>query len=555
MTDYALSDTIYKMFTTRAFGTGIPTVLAGSPVVSVYENDNLTEITTGVVLTVDHDGVVGLNRVVITATGGNGFEVDKDYNLVITTGTVASVSVVGEVVGSFSINRSASKAGSIVAGTFGAGAIDAAAIAANAIGASELATDAIGAAQIGADAITAAKIADDAIAAEHLATGAIVAATFAAGAIDAAAIATDAIGAPEFAQAAADKIWATATRTLTSSGDNPTLMQSTTITGLVSQTVFNLVAGSADNDAYNGALVVLTDVSTSTQKAIGVVSDYLGSAKTVTLVTAPIFTIANTDNIDIIAAVGASDVTLADGSFTAAKWAASAIDASAIAANAITAGKIATGAITAAKFAADAITSTVVADNFITAAKINADAITAAKVAAGTIDAATFAAGAINAAAIATDAGAKIRGSTTGTADSGSTTTLVDNALTEANDYWKGARVRFTGGTLAGQSRIITGFVAASDTITFSPAVTTAVVTHAYEIEFDTDPWVRVLGNTTWSASAIAQITVAVNSGKISGLATTTSTLRDSEDAANLVVATVDADGNRSAVTVTPPAD
>ncbi len=48
-----------------------------------------------------------------------------------------------------------------------------------------------------------------------LATGVIAAGSFTAGAVDAAAIATDAIGANEFAQAAADKVWSSATRTLT----------------------------------------------------------------------------------------------------------------------------------------------------------------------------------------------------------------------------------------------------------------------------------------------------------------------------------------------------
>lgn len=49
-------------------------------------------------------------------------------------------------------------------------------------------------------------------------TGAITAGAFTAGAIDAAAIAADAIGSAEFAQAAADKVWASAARTLTSLG-------------------------------------------------------------------------------------------------------------------------------------------------------------------------------------------------------------------------------------------------------------------------------------------------------------------------------------------------
>ena len=70
-----------------------------------------------------------------------------------------------------------------------------------------------------------------------------------------------------------------------------------------------------------------------------------------------------------------------------------------------------------------------------------------------------------------------------GTADSGSTTTLVDAALTEADtDYWAGVRVLFTSGNLAGQVREITAFTPGSDQITFSPATTQAVATHTYRI-------------------------------------------------------------------------
>lgn len=48
-----------------------------------------------------------------------------------------------------------------------------------------------------------------------VASGGIAAASFAAGAIDATAIATDAIGSAEFSQAAADKVWSTTTRAVT----------------------------------------------------------------------------------------------------------------------------------------------------------------------------------------------------------------------------------------------------------------------------------------------------------------------------------------------------
>lgn len=107
MRDRTVGETFYIAFTTRAFATGIPTQLAGSPVISAYEDAGLTQITAGLTLGVDHDSVTGLNMITVVATGGNGFEAGKDYQLVITAGTVGGVSVVGEVVGQFSLGLSA----------------------------------------------------------------------------------------------------------------------------------------------------------------------------------------------------------------------------------------------------------------------------------------------------------------------------------------------------------------------------------------------------------------------------------------------------------------
>lgn len=105
--DRTLGETFYILFTTRRFTTGVPFTLAGTPVVSAYEDAGTTEITAGITLGVDHDGVTGLNLLTIVATGGNGFGTGQDYSLVITTGTIDSVSVVGEVVGAFSLGLSA----------------------------------------------------------------------------------------------------------------------------------------------------------------------------------------------------------------------------------------------------------------------------------------------------------------------------------------------------------------------------------------------------------------------------------------------------------------
>lgn len=105
--DRRLGDTIDFKFTTRQ-STGAPTTLAGSPAVACYVGNGTTEITAGITLTVDFDSRTGLNHVRIVASGGNGFATATDVEVVITAGTVNSVSVVGEVVGTFSIeNRSA----------------------------------------------------------------------------------------------------------------------------------------------------------------------------------------------------------------------------------------------------------------------------------------------------------------------------------------------------------------------------------------------------------------------------------------------------------------
>jgi len=135
--------------------------------------------------------------------------------------------------------------------------------------------------------------------------------------------------------------------------------------------------------------------------------------------------------------------------------------------------------------------------------------------ASASITASTFAANALNAAALATDAVNEIRdailadstpfnGATIaaieadtqdiqsrlpgplskGTADSGSTTTMVDAARTETNtDHWKGTWLRMTSGGNAGITRLVTAFDPATDTITVSPAFPVTVAAgHTYDL-------------------------------------------------------------------------
>lgn len=102
--DLKLGDTVHVKFTTVGTS-GAPTQLAGSPVISAYPTNNPTQLTAGITLTVDFDGVTGLNHVAVVASTGNGYLAATDYTLVITTGTVGGTSVVGYDVASFSIEH------------------------------------------------------------------------------------------------------------------------------------------------------------------------------------------------------------------------------------------------------------------------------------------------------------------------------------------------------------------------------------------------------------------------------------------------------------------
>lgn len=192
----------------------------------------------------------------------------------------------------------------------------------------------------------------------------------------------------------------------------------------------------------------------------------------------------------------------------------------------------------------------------------------------------------------------------TGTADSGTTTTMVDAGLTQADtDYWNGAWVIFTSGNISGQCRRITAFDPATDTITFTPAVTQAVSTQNFVIlpsidipaaVWDADATAHQGAGTfgfevgdpaDWGDTSIRDTLDAIQTsmpnagaiaagimaevvegaisvgdsfrlwnaalgGKASGLGTTTAVFRDLGDTKNRISATVDVDGNRSVVTL-----
>jgi hypothetical protein len=84
-----------------------------------------------------------------------------------------------------------------------------------------------------------------------------------------------------------------------SGGTNPNVLVDTTIATVTDQTHIILTAGSNDNDAYKDQAIVVYDASDSDYPSVRVVSAYTGATKTVTLDTAPDFTMVDGDGSKI----------------------------------------------------------------------------------------------------------------------------------------------------------------------------------------------------------------------------------------------------------------
>jgi hypothetical protein len=102
--DYAEDATVDFTFTSRQFSTGAPFTLA-SGALAVYKANSDAQSTAGITLTANFDSVTGLNHVRIDLSADAFYATGADYSVVLTAGTVDSVSVVGETVGTFSIEH------------------------------------------------------------------------------------------------------------------------------------------------------------------------------------------------------------------------------------------------------------------------------------------------------------------------------------------------------------------------------------------------------------------------------------------------------------------
>ncbi len=106
--DFDTSSVVYFKFTTFRPSTGAPFTLAGTPALSVYKDASTTQSTSGITLTADFDAVTGLNHVAVdTSADGTFYSAGSFFDVVITTGTVDSVSAVGVVVGRFTLRKTA----------------------------------------------------------------------------------------------------------------------------------------------------------------------------------------------------------------------------------------------------------------------------------------------------------------------------------------------------------------------------------------------------------------------------------------------------------------
>lgn len=104
MPEYRPGATAYLWFNTHQ-ADGTPISLADSPAVALYKNNAPSPITTGVTLTTDFAGIVGLNLVTVVMSNAL-YAIGSDFTAYMTAGTVDTVSVVGAIVGYFCVLNS-----------------------------------------------------------------------------------------------------------------------------------------------------------------------------------------------------------------------------------------------------------------------------------------------------------------------------------------------------------------------------------------------------------------------------------------------------------------
>ena len=431
-------------------------------------------------------------------------------------------------------------AGAITTATFGAGAINAAAIGADAITAAKIATGAIDADALATDAVTeiqaavAAGSVASVVGAVGSVTGAVGSVTGAVGsvagnvggnvvgtvasvvgavgsvtaavttgaisanAVNASALAADAVAeiaaaisspsAATIAAAVADEALSGHT-TAGSLGEALLRLRSTILgSGTLQSELVLSASASSDSQAYRGALLIPTG-GTGAGQGGKLIATYNGTTKAYTTY-ANFGTALDGTTTYVILAVSDYSRYVGDllGSVTS------------LGAGAITASSISSGAITAAKFAAGAITATVIATDAIDADALAADAVTEIQ--------------------------------------SGLATA---SALAVVAAYVDELETRLTSGRAAALDFLDVAVSSRLATAGYTAAPTAAQ--NALELLDTQQVKSRTLRDT------LARI-AATSHGKISGMAAGTPSFRHQDDSADAVTAVVDADGNRTSVTL-----
>jgi hypothetical protein len=325
--DYALGDTIYCKFGTVRPSTGASFTLAGTPVVSAYPDASTTQLTAGITLTVDFDGVTGMNHLTVVASGGNGYATGTFYSLQITTGTVDSISVTGQEVCSFSLGKVSALRPATPGRTV---VVDAAGLAdANAV---KLGPTGAGTAQ------TARDLGTSVLLSSGTGTGQL---SIASG----------------IASVNVSQVAGTAVTTLTGAYPLFGIIDSGTAQAVTGTTLQLRSAANFDNDAEIVGSTCVINTATTGAGQSRTVTAYTNSTDTATV---PTWTTTPTGTITYVCfgtSSSSGSVSVAAGGITSGSFAAGAIDASAIATDAIGAAEIATDAIGAAEIAANAIGS------------------------------------------------------------------------------------------------------------------------------------------------------------------------------------------------------
>jgi len=214
---------------------------------------------------------------------------------------------------------------------------------------------------------------------------------------------------------------------------------------------------------------------------------------------------------------------------------------------------------------------------------MQAGTVTATVIATGAIDADAIAADAIGASELAADAVAEIADAVwdedaTGHQTGGTFGQAIGDPVLDTNTIFKATVTDATGATVGVDAAAILADTGTDGVVLAAGAITTttfgagaidaaAIAANAIgasEIAADAigaselaaDAVDEILDDTigdgTITVRQALRILVAGMSAKLSGAATTTITIRNVADTADVIVATVDADGNRSATTVTP---